>query len=137
MPYKSEAAFGHDLDDVLKAEGWDVHNIQTPTTERGCPDRFMQNHIGVWIELKNMHTSIKGSVKVDYRPGQQAWLYKHYKHGGLGFTMIAGSDGFLIYQQRGILRDRVYTQGKWPQLYMSHLYGKTLSKWLLSIGGIR
>ena len=132
LPFKNEAAFGHAFDDALEAEGWDVHNIQTPTTERGCPDRFIQNRIGLWIELKNIKVSIKTPmVYIPYRPGQQSWLYKHYKHGGLGFTMTAGEDGFLLFKNLGILSGKIYQHGKWPELIMSHLYSKTLSDWLL------
>jgi len=137
MPYKNESSFGKEFDLGMIKEGWDIHNIQTPTTERGCPDRFAQNRIGIWVELKNIFKSVNTpEVYIPYRPGQQSWLYKHWQHGGLSFTAIAGDDGILIIKNQGILRDKIYQQGKWPQLNVSHLYSRTISDWFLVFGGI-
>jgi len=132
MSYKSEAAFGHALDSAMSTVGYDVHNIQTPSTERGCPDRFLQKgSLSAWIELKNVHYSIRTpEVLIPYRPGQQKWLYLLWKHGGRGFTAVAGEDGILIFQSKEVLVDKLYRQGSRPQLIVSHLYKDTIDKWL-------
>jgi len=134
MAYPSEAKFGHALDEALRTKGYDVHNIQTPTTERGCPDRFVQKGgLSAWIELKNIHTSVKHyQLPIPYRPGQQAWLFRNHKHGGRSFTAIAGEDGILFFKNEGILQDKVYIRGKWPELFVSHIYSKTIDEWLMS-----
>lgn len=140
MSYRNEAAFGHALDIAMEERNYDIHNIQTPTTERGCPDRYLQKgKLSCWIELKNVRYSVRTpEVIIPYRPGQQKWLYKHHKHGGKGFTAIAGEDGILVFRNMGILKDKIYKQGLWPQLIMSHLYSKTLDDWLqgFTVGGV-
>lgn len=131
MLYKSEAAFGHAVDEALRSKGYDVHNIQTPTTERGCPDRYIQkDRLSAWIELKKVNGHVNETLIVPYREGQQAWLYRHHKHGGRGFTMIAGVDGILIFLNKEVLEGKMYRQGCRPQLIISHLYSTTLDKWL-------
>lgn len=132
MSYKNEAKFGKALDPMLMAAGYDVHNIQTPTTESGCPDRYIQKgSLSAWIELKNIKTSVKApTILIPYRPGQQGWLHIHYKHGGKGFTAIAGSDGILFIFNNKVYLEKEYTQGASPQLYVSRLYKDTIDSWL-------
>lgn len=132
MSYRNEAAFGHKLDEALESKGYGVHNIQTPTTQRGCPDRYIQkDRLSAWIELKNIRTSIReASVSIPYKEGQQAWLYKHFKHGGRSFTAIAGSDGILFIKNEKVLPGKIYHQGEFRQLIVSHLYSATIDEWL-------
>ena len=132
MSHKSEAEFGRALDKGLTLLGYDIHNIQTPTTERGCPDRYLQRGtFSGWIELKNEHCDIKVCEQVvKYREGQQAWLHRHYKAGGIGITGIAGKDGYLFFLHQRVLVHKIYKWESEPQLFISHLYFETLDSWL-------
>lgn len=132
MSYRSENVFGKDWDQGMTIKGWEVHNIQTPTTERGCPDRYMQkDHSSIWVELKNVHEPVNTpTVDVPYREGQQSWLYTHYSHGGLGFTAIAGSNGILVFRNTSVYRGKIYRFGESPQLYVTRFYSETISEWL-------
>ena len=132
MSYRNEAAFGHKLDEALRGKGYGVHNIQSPTTERGIPHRFVQkDRLSAWIELKNIRTSIREAiVSIPYKEGQQKWLYQHFQNGGRSFTAIAGSDGILVIKNEKILPGKLYHQGEFRKLVMSHLYSATLDEWL-------
>jgi hypothetical protein len=139
MSYNSESAFGKEWDKGMEKQGWIVHNIQTPTTERGCPDRFMQRaHSSIWVELKNVREPVNTPViEIPYRDGQQSWLYEHYRHGGLGFTAVAGSNGILVFRNTSVYRNKVYRWGESPQIYVTRLYSETISEWLATfkVGG--
>ena len=101
--YKTEAEFSKALSAKLKKAGIDVTRIESHGTGNGIPDMFIQ--CGGWdtfLELKNKPKSwahVSAKHKIDWRPGQQAWLYNYYlKHAKRRccLTIQACSNGLLI-----------------------------------------
>lgn len=106
MVYKSEAAFSRALSSALKKQGAIVTRIETGMTSQGVPDMFVQMNGGdVWLELKNMpgiddEAVVKrGSIKVAWRPGQQAWginYWRMHARKKCTYTVVAGKNTFYI-----------------------------------------
>jgi hypothetical protein len=90
--YRNEAAFGKHLCECLVQKGYFVQRIETGGTGRGVPDVY----IGApkeqyWVEFKRIHAIFSPKTwEIPWRPGQQAWMYKHYKLTGVPcFTFVA------------------------------------------------
>ena len=85
--YSSEAAFSKALCGSLTKRGIFHQRIETGETGRGVPDIYaIVPLLGpVWIELKRSKTVCPetGMVKVAWRPGQQGWMIKQWKAGGI------------------------------------------------------
>ena len=101
--YRTEADFKRALIGVLKNNGMDCFCIETGRTTQGVPDVFVMGGGGdVWIELKNepkRKFNDKGVIKVDWREGQQAWMFRYWLAHGMKkccLTIIALSDSFII-----------------------------------------
>lgn len=82
MLYKDEGEFKQDYMKALsKMRGYMVTPIQTRTVV-GVPDLYIVGGLGAyWVECKIIHRNFPiplKEFKVPYRPGQQAWAYKHY-----------------------------------------------------------
>lgn len=117
MAYKNEAAFSRALSDALRKQGAIVTRIETGMTSQGVPDMFVQfADDDIWLELKNMPSLVmadildKGFVKVQWRPGQQAWAMNYYrKHDRkkCTLTVVAGANHFFV-----IRMDRLWSNNK-------------------------
>lgn len=100
--YKTEAEFSRSLSAKLKEKHMDVTRIESHSTGNGIPDMFVQG-LGwdTFLELKNKpkDTVIERSHKINWRPGQQAWMLTYFmKHAKQKccLTIQACSDGLLI-----------------------------------------
>jgi hypothetical protein len=94
--YRNEAAFSKHLCEHLSQCGYLVQRVESHETGRGIPDVY----VGVpehqyWIELKRIKTKKPraGGFLVPWRPGQQRWMYQHYRITKVPcFTFIAFDD---------------------------------------------
>jgi len=78
--YISEKAFCSSVIKKLKKEGTDYYRVETGSTCRGFPDLYvMTRGIDCFMELKNDKKATLDTcqLKVDWRPGQQAFARKY------------------------------------------------------------
>ena len=104
--YKNEAVFRGALVTVLRNKGWEVQPIEVGGINCGVPDLYMiKNGVEIWAELKNMYQCAKNLLTIDFRKGQQAWLYRHAKQGGISAVIIATSDWIVVHRYRELLKN--------------------------------
>lgn len=78
MSWNIEKDFGKFVIDKLNKEGMHVMRIESASTITGCPDMYVHGAgDDYFIELKNVKQNINDSVKVPWRPGQQAWAVQY------------------------------------------------------------
>lgn len=74
--------------------------IESHGTGNGIPDIYATgNKHDVWIELKNDKTlQKKNNVRVQWRPGQQAWMvnYSYAMHNRCCITLVSCKDSILL-----------------------------------------
>lgn len=97
--YKHERAFRLVLKKFLEAHGWQTQIIEVGTINVGVPDIYIckEGHEH-WIELKNSNATFKEHWYIDFRPGQQAWLRRNYKHGARPMVIEAGARQYAIHK---------------------------------------
>lgn len=111
--YKNEMEFRKTLCTELRKLGWFIQSVEVGSINRGVPDLFMiKKGISHWVELKNNNKAeYKKEWHIDFREGQQAWLRKHYTHGGHSVVIEAGKDQMVIHFFSAIIVDNILTFG--------------------------
>jgi len=94
LNYRNEAAFSKVVCSHFRTAGFMVQRIESGITSKGIPDIFMCNkqHPVVWLELKRQHTTLKPTGFyniIDWRPGQQAWMFDFFVNTGIVCYTIA------------------------------------------------
>lgn len=94
--YSNENAFSTDLCKHFTNLGYLVQRVETRLTGRGVPDLYVATPQGCyWIELKRDKSKgycAPGYI-VHWRPGQQRWMYQHYRISKVPcFTFVAFDD---------------------------------------------
>lgn len=111
--YKTENDFSKALTNKLNRFGMRITRIESHGTSNGIPDMFIDGHgFDCFVELKNdKKVSIKDKIiKVQWRPGQQAWMYEYFlkhKHSKCCLTIISCTDGWFIIPMTGIYKDNI------------------------------
>lgn len=102
--YKNEAAFSKVVCEHYRRKGLLVQRIESGITSKGIPDVYLAGQIQqTFIELKRQHCNISQIMRIDWRPGQQTWMYDYYQHTGkLCYTMACFNDGIIIIPMRTI-----------------------------------
>lgn len=111
MIYKSERIFRLALKKYLEAHGWQTQIIEVGTVNVGVPDIYVckESHEH-WIELKNSNATFKDLWHIDFRPGQQAWLRRNYKHGAKPMVIEAGIRQYAIHKYTTVIpKDTLYS----------------------------
>jgi len=109
--YKNEMDFRKTLCKELRSLGWFIQSVEVGAINRGVPDLFMiKKGVSHWVELKNSKTSFNPYWHIDFREGQQAWLRRHYTHGGHSVVIEAGKEQMAIHFFSEIIKDNVLTQ---------------------------
>ena len=105
--------FRKELCKELRRLGWFIQSVEVGAINRGVPDLFMiKKGISHWVELKNSRTAtFKDQWHIDFREGQQAWLRKHYTHGGHSVVIEAGKEQMAIHFFSEVIKDNVLTEG--------------------------
>lgn len=104
--YKNEARFSKAVCEKLREKGYFVQRIESHETGKGIPDIYAVSPIGqaVWIELKRAHKNCPSvEDKIQWRPGQQAWLHLMARRKQMAMTLVCYND----YIAR-ILHDTLY-----------------------------
>ena len=111
MIYKNELKYRQAVVKALKSRGWFVQLIEVGATNRGVPDTVMiKGGRMIWVEYKNQPwTPPTPKVKVDYRPGQQAWMYEWKRRGGECCTIAAIKDKMFCSFFSKVIQDNMLT----------------------------
>ena len=115
--YRSEADFSEVFVAFYRAHGYMVQRIESEGTGVGIPDTYAVK-IGrhYWIEVKNMPTTDTptGSLKVAWRPGQQAWAqaYRHFS-GECSYTVVALKKTIAIIPMVKMFRGNIVQYGEY------------------------
>ena len=117
----NEALFSKSLSGKLKREGFDVIRIESHDTGNGIPDMFIQGFgYDFWVELKS-DPKLKpnlNKIKVDWRPGQQAWAlnyyYMHVKYKQT-LTLVKASEGYYIVPMIQHYKDNIVIDPIWVE----------------------
>ena len=91
-----ESNHNADLRKILVEEGFEVHRIESHSTDPGIPDIYIFKYpIHCWIETK---ADLKRPNRVHYQPKQALWLESHSRKKGLCFTIqfITSSKNFIF-----------------------------------------
>lgn len=109
--YATENDFSTFLTTKLGKLGMRATRIESHTTGNGIPDLYVDGYgFDCFIELKNdKKLSINDKViKVQWRPGQQAWMYEYFikhKQSKCCITIIACTDGWFVIPMTKIFKD--------------------------------
>lgn len=126
---RNEAAFSKSLRTALELSGAMVQSVESGSTALGIPDIYFRTlKIDGWIELKNLVYPIRGHLDVPFRPGQYAWLKRHWEMGGTSVLAISGVEGIWFY--KGDRIQKTYTVPFTPDLSLNRLDGKRIVEWL-------
>lgn len=128
---KHESNFRAALGMAIRA----THNIAQPIesglTGLGIPDMFIRTtKVSAWIELKNYRYLMHYPLEVAFRPGQAAWLERHYRLGGLSLLGIATLDGNYFFVNEAIQRVYKSDMRGLCSFYCTHIVGKDFIRWL-------
>ena len=107
--YRNEAMFSRALCERLRAHGWFVQRIESHETGKGIPDIYAisPDKTAVWLELKRAHKKCPlEEDKIQWRPGQQAWLHTVSVRKQVAMTLVCYDDYIAV-----IKHDRVYKEG--------------------------
>lgn len=115
--YRSEAAFSEVFVSFLRTHGYMVQRIESESTGDGIPDIYaVRNRKHYWIEAKNMPTTDTPtrSLKVAWRPGQQAWAqaYRHFS-GEHSYTVVAMKKTIAIIPMVKVFRGNIVQYGEY------------------------
>lgn len=133
---RRESNFRGALGQAIRA----THNIAQPiesgTTGLGIPDMFIKTtKVSAWAELKNEKFPLRFPYFVPFRPGQAAWLERHYQLGGISILGIATPDGNFFFVNENIRR--VYESERQLHELSSYvcgvIVGKDIVRWLDSL----
>ena len=124
----NEAEFARSLSGRLKKSGFVVTRIESHGTGNGIPDMFVQGHgDDFWLELKydkNLKPD-KLHVKVQWRPGQVAWMYEYFlTHSRVKccLTVVGCPDGcYVIRMSKPFENKEAYFPGFVSKEYVKHL----------------
>lgn len=135
---KRESNFRGALGMAIRATRNIAQPIESGMSGLGIPDLFVRtSKVSAWIELKNYKFPIKYPLEVSLRPGQAAWLERHYKLGGLSILGISTLEGNFFFVNENICR--VYnTQLKVLCDYCClHIVGSDFVRWLDNLQDIQ
>lgn len=108
--YKNEAMFSRAVCEELRKKGYFVQRIESHETGKGIPDIYAISPTGqaVWIELKRAHkNSPVVEDKVQWRPGQQAWLHTVTRRKQLAVTLVCYNDCIALIKHEHIYTDNI------------------------------
>lgn len=112
MLYKYEGAFRLALKKFLESHGWQVQIIEVGAINAGVPDIYIcKNGREHWIELKASRATFVDFWHIDFRPGQQAWLRRNFKHGGRPMVIESGDRQFAIHKFTNVISDNTLYTG--------------------------
>ena len=107
--YKNEREFSQKFCSALKKRKMHPVQIETGLTQQGVPDLFVMAHgDDVWIELKNIWEYAPHVIP--WRPGQQAWHLKYYKHHNKKkcvYTVCAMKQGYVVIKMTKMFVDNI------------------------------
>ena len=130
---KRESNFRAALVQAIRATHCIAVPIETGTTNLGVPDLFVRtSKVSAWIELKNEKYPLRFPYVVHFRPGQAAWLERHYQLGGLSILGIATVEGNFFFINNNIRRIYV-NESEIHELsgyICNNIIGKSFVKWL-------
>ena len=139
--YNTEAEFSKALCDKMRRDGRiDYTRIESHGTANGIPDLYvMAGFNQYWVELKNSKSasvnSLKTTIKVPWRPGQQAWFEQYRRHNicRYGVTLMSAADCVFI-----IPMDRIYENNTvyFPWFIKYGLFDKLRLSIILDAAGI-
>lgn len=120
--YKSENELRKAIEKAFADAGWFTQKIESSGMNTGIPDLFVQKDgRSVWLELKLVKD--KGpkqgaSIKVDWRPGQQAWhkLYYMSKPELPVITVVQYNDDTILIPGVEIFKGRTVPAEKYDRL---------------------
>ena len=120
--YKSENELRKAIEQVFADCGWFTQKIESSGMNTGIPDLFInKNGLSVWLELKL--EKCKGpkqgaSIKVDWRPGQQAWHKLYFLSNPIVpvLTVIQYLDCIIIVKGTKIYEGRTVAAGEYDRL---------------------
>lgn len=108
-----ESEFAKWLMGIFKREHRDCVRIESGKTVVGIPDLFVQGGgTDVFIELKvcNDSSIYDYSIKIPWRPGQQAWLYTYYIMHNMckaALTVVKCNDGIIIIKHKKHFKNNI------------------------------
>ena len=107
----AESKFSAALVRKFNSSGCNVTRIESHGTGNGIPDMYVLGFgSDFWLELKHdpkLRQSME-HIKVDWRPGQQAWMYTYYlQHNKkrLCLTIIKAGKGYYIVPMFMVYRE--------------------------------
>lgn len=111
----AESKFSAALVRMFNSSGCSATRIESHGTGNGIPDMYVLGFgSDFWLELKHdpMLRQNMEHIKVDWRPGQQAWMYTYYlQHNKkrLCLTIIKAGKGYYIIPMFTVYReDKVF-----------------------------
>lgn len=111
----AESKFAATLVRMFNSSGCNATRIESHGTGNGIPDMYVLGFgTDFWLELKHqpMLRSHKEHIKVEWRPGQQGWMYTyHLQHRRKRFclTVIKACTGYYIVPMHMVYsEDTVY-----------------------------
>jgi len=131
---KRESNFRGALGMAIRAMRLIAQPIESGSTGLGISDLFVRTRkTSAWIELKNTRYTIKYPFTVPFRPGQAAWLERHYMLGGVSVLGIATTDGIYFFANEAIRRVYEDDLNMHCSYKCDKIVGREFVKWLDSL----
>lgn len=129
MRYESD--FRGALGQAIRATQCIAQPIESGSTGLGIPDLFVRTtKVSVWMELKNLRYPARFPFVVPFRPGQAAWLERHYKLGGISVLGIAAQDVKYFFVNENIRRTYETDFDSLCNFKCTHIIGRDIVNWL-------
>ncbi len=105
--------------------------IETGITGLGVPDIFIRtSKVSVWLELKNYKYPVHYPLEISFRPGQIAWLERHYKLGGISILGVATPIGKYFFVNKNIKRKYSSDLKRHCDFFCINIIGNDFVSWL-------
>lgn len=106
MRFKTESSLRRGLAEQMRREGFEFQSIESESTGSGVPDAFFAGHDKQgWMELKNdkslddtIGLVCDDTLKIDFRPGQFAWLNRFKNKGVNVYLVLNCAVGLLFFK---------------------------------------
>lgn len=107
--YANEAMFSRSLVAMLRKKGYFVQRIESHETGKGIPDIYCiaPNGVAIWLELKRVHRTAPFKDKIQWRPGQQAWLHTVTRRKQRAYTLVCYNDAIVRIAHTKIYTDNL------------------------------
>lgn len=128
MRYESD--FRGVLTKAIKSTRNIAQPIETGSTGLGVPDMFIRTQkTSAWMELKNFKYPVHFPVDIPFRPGQAAWLERHYGLGGISILGVSTLEGCYFFVNENIRRTYMSFTA-YADYFTPHIIGRELVRWL-------